>query len=208
MRGAALGLANGNSTLLAQALDEVSDQPKRQVCVCEHVVDAFAELWAEDLCNEGQISLGLALALSTFRQHQAESDAPAQGQPLLIAPVPGEPHFIGASLAYTMLSQAGRTVAYEFPQTDADLGRLLGSQPFSGLVLISSGVFSRLHRAERIHDTVELARRQAVKPLRIVLYGRLAGCADAAARTVGADGACCSALQVHRFFEPPGHRLH
>jgi hypothetical protein len=196
MREAALGLTRGDATLLAQALDEASNDPGRQVCLCEHVIEAHAALWAEDLCTECHISLGLALALSTFRRHQADVDAPAHGKPLLIAPVPGESHFIGASLAYTMLTQAGRAVSYEFPRSNGELAALLDAQPFSGLVLISSGVFPRQHRTGQILETVETARRHGPAPFRILLYGKLAGCEKAAARQVGADGACASALQL------------
>jgi hypothetical protein len=198
-RRAALELAQGDAERTRSALLGLAHNLDAQICLCEQVTDAYAELWAEDDCDDSDLAIGLAMLATTLRRVQRFGEA-ALGfgggrQRWLIAPLPGETHILGATLASTLLSEAGADVCCVFPQDDMELLGQLHRQACDAVVLVSSGVFRREHRLAALGTLCAGIRSGSRPPPRVLVYGRLA---EDDLDGLACDAGCSSALQLGR----------
>jgi len=116
---------------------------------------------------------------------------------VLVAPLPGEPHMLGAAMASALFWQAGWDTRCEFPATDESLNLLVAGSWFDALDLSLSSAFLRTHWLPRMAQTIAQVRLASRNPALLVLvdgrvFGESAG-AGAGAR-VGAD-LCCAPAQ-------------
>lgn len=210
-RHAALSLADGRTAGALAALALAPGGLPGAIRACEDIMAAYGELWAEEACQDVDITIGLAALLSAFRRWRhgaAQLDITTRRPPLLVVPCPGEPHILGAALAAEMLIESGRPVIYAFPDCDEALGELVAKADVAGLALVSSGVFSRSHWQGRIEASARAARdASGGNGLRVAHYGRLPeyGCSCACGEV---DYTCNSALALADFFEPAPAVLH
>lgn len=211
LRDVALELTQGNTSLLSNMLETLEDDVAAKVGLCEQVMDTYADFWADDTCGDADIAIGLALALSTFRLHSTSTDdclvADVDG-PLLVVPVPGESHILSAVLASAMLPVSGFDVSYRPTADNRELGGLIESGSYRGVVLASSGVYSRSSRLDAIQAASDAVRRHAAD-IKIALYGRVSRLGgDMLGLLAGIDAVCPTALELLRYFEKNARRLH
>lgn len=174
-----------------------------QLCatVFEPAARGLGDLWMHDECSEFDVTLGLgrlqgavrSLSSSTSQRVRSASRLPS----VLVAPVPGERHALGATLDAEVLWQAGWDMRCELPATDAALGKLLASQWFDALDLSLSAAFEREHWLPRLARTIAFARASSRNPaLAVVVGGRAFFERGDRHAQVGADAACPSALRI------------
>lgn len=212
LREMALELSQGNTSLLSSTLESLDDDVAAKVRLCEQIMDTYADFWADDLCGDSDIAIGLALTLSTFRLHSTSDFdclVPGDTGPLLVVPVPGEPHILGAVLASAMLPASGFDVSYRLVADNRELGELVESRDYSGVVLTSSGVYSRSHRLDVIQAASDAVRRHAGVHTKVALCGRVGGLDhDTLGCLTGVDAVCSTALQLQHYFENNTRQLH
>jgi hypothetical protein len=167
----------------------------------ERAARALGDLWTGDQCSEFDVAVGLCgLQLALRRLGLAWRATPVQPGPapaVLVAPEPGEPHLLRASLDSELLWLAGWNPGYEFPATDEALQRLVASTWFDALDVSLSLTFRREHWVPRVAETIARARQASRNPrLLVFVAGRLfVDCPDAW-RQVAADGWCPTAATL------------
>lgn len=180
----ALKLASGDSGDFRDALGAEAGRTNIQVCFGERIADRYAEMWANDTISTAESLAGQAIALSAFRHvvsSQSSQTLPAGNNCILVAPLPGEPYYLNAALATTMLESARLATRYLVPSTVHDLLEAVSSAEVSRVVLVSGcnlpgaaereaikticdGIRSLRHPPERIVLYCNVARRQIVRP--------------------------------------------
>lgn len=206
----ALELADGDSTGFLAALEAMDGDVAESVALCELLMGRYARLRADDAVNDAGLAIGLALIQGAFRRHSIHvRDYPSteRGKALFVAPVPGEPHILGAVLASTALRNDGFPVHYELPLDCRELGSLIGRQACQGVVLASSGVCARPERLDTIRAAAETVRR-AAPGVRLALYGRVEHPDEAALRVTGVNAICRSTIQLSSYFDCSARRIH
>ncbi len=190
LRSMALALARGRVGELAIAFEQAGSDLRLQAMLCERLMRFYGELWAADECTEVDTVLGLALAQSQFRLHRARYPAHAlakAGETVLVMPVPGERHTLGASLVQASLEERGFGVPANLPESVDDMIELLKEQFCNHAVIVGSGVFPRAHRIESIRACSDLLRTVLPEGASIGLYGQLAAVEPSVVRACGCD---------------------
>jgi hypothetical protein len=176
----------------------------------ERAARALGDLWEVDQCSEFEVTVGFCgLQLALRRLGLAWRASRAQAGPVpsvLVAPSPGEPHMLRATLDSELLWMAGWNPGYEFPATDDALQRLVANTWFDALDVSLSLAFRREHWVPRLAETIARARRASRNPrLLVFVGGRLfLDCPDAW-RQVAADGWCPTAAMLAQEIR---HRWH
>ncbi len=208
LHGIAAELCEGRDSLLLTLFAEKEHALCEEIALCDSVMRAYGRMWRQDLCTDLDIALGLSQLLTAFRKWR-QGDLirlpNVAARPLLVATMPGETHLIGASLAAERLASDGCNVTLEFPASDKALCREIARADYGGLALVTSGVFSRDHWAERLRDTVIAARSQLASDCRVVSCGRFGLSTPGIAQRTGFDACCCSANALPKLFRtaPP-----
>jgi methanogenic corrinoid protein MtbC1 len=163
----------------------------------------LGDLWGEDECSEFDVTLGLCRLQSALRllaDDRAHRLARGAERPLvLIAPVPGELHRIGAAMDNSVLQGAGWSPQCEYPADDAALDALLAGTWFDVLDLSLSAAFRREHLLPQIAQTIAHARLASRNPaLVVVVGGRVFAEESNAGAQVGADMASTTSVNVDR----------
>jgi len=165
----------------------------------EPAARALGDLWADDDCGEYEVTLGLCRLQTFLREVAAESVQQQIEQPLvvLVAPLPGEIHMLGAALDAEALWQAGHDTRVRFPSTAQALERIVATKWFDAIDLSLSPAFNREHRIDRMSHIVDAVRRASKNPALVVVaggrafYDRTASSAD-----VHADASSTSAAHL------------
>ncbi|MEO1310415.1 MAG: BLUF domain-containing protein [Pseudomonadota bacterium] len=208
---AAIGLAEGDHAAAAAYLASSGEGLAERVQSCEAIIDAYAGLWASDVCGDLDITLGLCELLRLFRRlhrNVAPVGPAREGPSFLVAPYPYEPHHIGAALASELLIDQRRDVTYAFPRSDEEIIEQLERAPYGGVVLALSGVYAREHLAGPIRRTAEGLQDRFGPGFRIVVYGRMGLKPPAELQDTGLYGCCCSANDLPLLLEPAEPVLH
>ncbi len=211
LRSMALALAKGRVGELAIAFEQAGCNLALQVMLCERLMRQYGELWAGDECTEIDMVLGLALAQSQFRLHRARYPAHALadvGETVLVVPVPGERHTLGAGLAQACLEDQGFGVPPSLPASRDQMVELLGAQICNHAVIAGSGVFPRAHRIDNIRACSELLRTLLPPGASIGLYGQLAAVEPSLVKACGCDYGVRSAMALPRHIAPLRGALH
>jgi hypothetical protein len=164
----------------------------------EPAARSLGDLWLADDCSQVDMTLALCRLHTLVLQLTAGSAPTAIGLPaVLVAPQPGEPHLLGASLDADLLWQAGWDTHREFPETDVALQTMLSDTWFDVLDLSLSLAIQRRDWFPRMTETIAGARAASRNPALTVLVGGRAffeQCEGSA--SVGADASTTSSLQV------------
>jgi hypothetical protein len=167
----------------------------------EPAARSLGDLWSSDDCTEFDVSNGLFRLQSAVRRLGVNASA-AAGLPhraVLVAPHPGEPHMLAATLDADLLWRAGWDTHCEFPANDKALQRLLAGSWFDALDLSLSPAFLREHSLPGLSHTITQARQASKNPgLVVVVGGRVFNEQRDAGDRVGADGSSASALHAER----------
>jgi hypothetical protein len=211
LRSIALGLARGRVGELAIAFEEAGSELRLQATLCEGLMRHYGELWAGDECTEVDTVLGLALAQSQFRLHRARYPAHAlasAGETVLVMPVPGERHTLGASLVQASLEEAGYSVFASLPESRDELLELLAAQCCNHAVIAGSGVFPRAHRIGSIRSCSDLLRTLLPEGASVGLYGQLVKVQPSVVKACGCDYGVGSAVALPKLIAPLRGALH
>jgi hypothetical protein len=169
----------------------------------------LGDLSQDDVCGSLELTIALGRLQTAVRLLGAETLAPLAAAPLglhsprlvapsvLVVPLPGEQHGLGAALDSEAMWQEGWSPQSEFPVDDAALQKILRSNWFDVLDLSVSVALRREHWLPRLAATIDLARRASRNPALIVLVGgRVFAEHAASAVTVGANKANDSASNI------------
>jgi methanogenic corrinoid protein MtbC1 len=169
--------------------------------VFEPAARRLGDLWAEDLCSEFDVTLGLCRIQTAARllsAHAPQQSGPrAPGAAVLIAPEPGELHRLGAALDSEVLWHAGWAPQCEYPADDKTLQELVSTTWFDALDVSLSAAFEREHLLPSLAKTIADARRASQNPaMLVVVGGRIFVDHKTSAAAVGADLTSVSALKM------------
>jgi methanogenic corrinoid protein MtbC1 len=169
--------------------------------VFEPAARQLGDLWAEDLCSEFDVTLGLCRIQAAARLLSAHAPVPSghrmPGAAVLIAPEPGELHRLGAALDSEVLWHAGWAPHCEYPSDDQTLQELVSTKWFDALDVSLSAAFEREHRLPSLAKTIAAARRASQNPaMLVVVGGRIFVDHKTSAAAVGADLTSVSALKM------------
>lgn len=159
----------------------------------------LGDLWASDDCGECDVTLGLCRLQTMLRELAADSVQDFTPHPLiiLVAPLPGEIHMLGATLDAEALWQAGHDARIRFPSTEQALRQLVANDWYDAIDLSLSAAFTREHRLERMGQIIASVRRHSKNPALIVIVGgRAFHDHMAASHNVHGDVCCTSASQL------------
>jgi hypothetical protein len=157
----------------------------------------LGDLWMADALSEIDVTIALGrlqLLVRQLGQKSSQANPRADAPAVLVAPMPGEQHGLGAVLASEWLWLSGWPHAFEIAPTDAALIACLAGARFDLLDLPLSQVFCRLDEAGALRRRLAAFRAASRNPaLRIRLSGRLFEQQPWLAGLVGADavsGSC------------------
>ena len=170
----------------------------------EPTARCFGDLWQADDCTDVDVSLGLIQLQAILRElgRSVPRQLPAKPAPsVLVVPLPGESHQLGAAFDAEMLWHAGWSPRVDFPATDDALDGLVGRCWIDALDVSLSTSFRREHRLAQLDETIRRARRASRNPdLVVVVSGRVFGdpLADASIERAGlaADASFASAAEA------------
>lgn len=163
-----------------------------QAHLAESAARHFGDLWLDDACSEFEVTSAICLMQTLLlRLEQARPTPVRTGPPpgtVLVAPHPGEPHGLDASLSAHAFLRAGWAVRTEYPTSDAALEDLLSAGRFDTLALSLSPAFRREDRLPALARTITHAREASRNPaLTVHVNGRIFREEPGAAAQVGAD---------------------
>ena len=165
----------------------------------EPTARCLGDLWADDDCGEYDVTLGLCRLQTFLREIAVDSVQQQHAHPLvvLVAPLPGEIHMLGASLDAEALWQAGHETRIRFPSTEQALKQIVATDWFDAIDLSLSPAFTREHRADQMTHIIDAVRLASMNPSLVVIAGgrafydrRLSGA------TVHADATSTSAAHL------------
>ena len=167
--------------------------------------------WLEDgRCDDFNVTLAMGrLQLEARRLSAAvvrEDYAIRPGHAILIAPQPGEPHGLTATMGSELFFRDGWDVVCEFPNTDSALRGLVRDQWFDVLDLSLSSALLREHELQAMRVTIRAVQASSMNPaLAILVEGRSFFERPRAYLDVGADIGCVSStdavLTAHRLLD-------
>lgn len=208
---AARALSLGDEELATALMTARGAGLAAQVEASEAIVAAYASLWSADLCDSTDLTIGLCKLLCLFRRQSRVRHEPAVGRlkaPVLVIPLPGEEHHIGAAIAAETVRSAGFSVTYAFPHNPRDVVALLRKAPFESLVLAVSGVIARPDHAEVMENLAVAAKAECGPGLQTVVYGRLAMNPPPGLLSGAINSCTASANELPLLLTPAAHRFH
>lgn len=169
----------------------------------------LSDLWSAGDCSEYEVTLGLCRIQTSMRVLMADRIPEAANDPLvvLVAPLPGEIHLLGATLGAEATWQAGWDTDLRFPSSEEALKRIVATNWFDAIDLSLSPASQREHRIRNMEKIIQTVRRASKNPDLVVVaggrafYDRLATSSD-----VGADASHASASQVTQAIEQARRR--
>lgn len=189
-----------------------TDARHQFVALVEPASRRLGDLWAEDLIADAEVTVGLVQLQGLVRRlgRDAVPSLPHGRVPrVLVTPLPGEQHALGAVLDSEWLWVSGWPHAFETGMSDEALRHCLAAESLDLLDLTLSPAFLRLDMLAALRG--RLARFRAVsrnQQLRIRLGGRVFAGQPWLAALVGADavGASCHGLDrdLARLLPPHG----
>jgi methanogenic corrinoid protein MtbC1 len=163
----------------------------------------LGDLWAADSCSDLDMTIALShlqrtvrlLGMESLQQPLSLANAPH----VLVVPLPGELHSLGAALDSEAMWHQGWSPQSEFPNDNAALQKLLRAEWFDVLDLSMSVALQRQHWLPRLAETIRLARRASRNQDIIVMVGgRIFADEAATAGSVAANGHNATASHVAR----------
>jgi hypothetical protein len=169
--------------------------------VFEPAARCLGGLWEDDRCNDLEVTLALGRLQVEARRMGAALAHPEYlvrpGHAVLVAPQPGEPHGLNATLCSELFHRQGWDVSSEFPSSDAGLRDILHAQWFDVLELSLSGAVRREQQLPAMRLTIRAARAASLNPaLAVIVDGRSFVDRPRAYLDVGADLGCLTSTEA------------
>jgi len=166
-------------------------RPFVRASLFEPAARILGDMWLEDTCTEADVTFGLHWLQAAVRRLGASRTLRCHGASkgrVLVAPVPGEVHFLGAALASDALHETGWSVTIAVPGDPDSLVEQLRSGRFDAMHLSLSDAFRRDHMLPLMARTIEMARSGSRNPsLRVSVGGRAFSDRVVTPTDVGAD---------------------
>ena len=162
----------------------------------------LGDLWLQDACSEFDLTVALGHLQAAVRILGGEFTprwlSPNAAVPnVLVVPLPGELHGLGAALDSEAMWHQGWAPQSEFPYDNAGLQKILKNSCFDVLDLTTSIALRREHWVMRMAETVRLARRASRNPdLVVMVGGRIFTEHGAGAQDVNADAVHKTAANI------------
>ena len=191
--------------LVEAAVDRYISLGSLAANLLEPTARCLGDLWQSGDCTEIELSLGLIRLQAMARAFCLQKPRSTALHPpvVLVAPLPGEGHLLGAALDAEMLWQAGWSPRVDFPSSSSALDSLVASTWIDALDLSLSTSFRRDHRLGQAEKTIASARLASLNPEMVVVvsgrvFSEVANASNSAAtgRHIGADGIFGSASQA------------
>lgn len=133
----------------------------------------LGDVWGADDCDEFDLALGLCRLQSCLRDIVEVGTPKIVVQPLvvLVAPLPGEIHMLGATLDGDATWRGGWDTHVEFPSTDEALRKIVSSNWFDAVALSLSPALLREHRVEGMKQIISSVRKASRNPSLVVVAG-------------------------------------
>ena len=197
-------LAIGTDADAARAvIRQAHEQLRSFKAVTEQLIEPAArhlgDLWSDDYCGEYDVAIGLCRLQAYMREVSIPTAPQIPADPLvvLVAPLPGEIHLLGASLGAEAIWQAGWETHVRFPQTEDALQKIVAADWFDVVDLSLSPAFTREHRLGQMEQIVSVVRQASRNPaLIIVAGGRAFFDRTASSDDVGADASHATSAAV------------
>lgn len=169
--------------------------------VFEPAARCLGELLEDGVCNDFNVSVALGRLQLEVRRLSAgvgrDEYAVRPGHAILIAPQPGEPHGLAATLGSELFWRDGWDVSCEFPSSDNALRGLVRDQWFDVLDLSLSNALLREHELQAMRVTIRAAQASSMNPaIAILVEGRSFFERPSAYLDVGADIGCASSTDA------------
>lgn len=161
----------------------------------------LGDLWLADSCSEFDMTIALShlqhavrlLGMEFLQRPLSQANAPH----VLVVPLPGELHSLGATLDSEAMWYHGWSPQSEFPNDNAALQRLLKADWFDVLDLTLSVALQRQHWLPRLAETIRLARRASRnQDLIVMVGGRMFADEAATGSNVAANGHNATASHI------------
>jgi MerR family transcriptional regulator, light-induced transcriptional regulator len=192
----AILLKHGDTaTYINRLIDQGADVEPLYAEVFEPAARCLGDLWDDDQCDEFSVTLAmgqLQVEVRRLRRTLIRDDyATRPGHAVLVAPQPGEPHGLSATLCSELFERDGWDVSCAFPRTDAFLNELLHDRWFDVLDLSLSGALCRDRQLHAMRLTIRAAQAASLNPaLAVVVDGRTFFEQPLAFLMAGADVGC------------------
>lgn len=153
----------------AAALDAIES------AVFDPVNRLLGQWWSEDRCSGAELVIAQTRLMSWAHRWMSAAPPPgAAGLRVLVAPLPGETHLAGVTLAACALERAGATVSVVFARTAEVLCNALKQERFDVLQLCCSESLPRQDHLRAVAGLIAQARRAAAEPrMAVLLRGRI-----------------------------------
>jgi hypothetical protein len=153
----------------AAALDAIEAE------VFDPVNRLLGQWWRDDRCSGTDLVIAQGRLMAwAHRWMTVAPRPPAAGSRVLVAPLPGEQHLAGVTLAACAHERAGSMVEVAFARSADELCAVLEQRRFDMLQLCSSELLAREDRLRAAADVIAQARRASVEPrLAVLLRGRV-----------------------------------
>jgi hypothetical protein len=187
--------------LIHDQIGHLSSAVPLYATLLEPAARRLGDLWLADSCSEFDMTIALSHLQSTVRLLGTECLlqplSSAKAPHVLVVPLPGELHSLGAALDSEAMWQEGWSPQSEFPTDNAALQRLLEADWFDVLDLTMSVSLQREHWLPRLAETVRIARRASRNPgLVVMVGGRIFADEEAAGADVAADASNATASHI------------
>jgi hypothetical protein len=185
--------------------------------VFEPAARCLGVLLDEGRCDDFNLTLAMGRLQLEVRRLGAslirEDYVIKPGHAILIAPQPGEPHGLTASMGSELFWRDGWDVSCEYPETDSALRGMVRDQWFDVLDLSLSGALLRDESMQAMRLTIRAAQASSLNPaLAILVEGRSFFDRPRAYLDVGADVGCISStdavLTAQRLLDALATRKH
>ena len=169
--------------------------------VFEPAARCLGGLLEDGRCTDFSLTLAMGRLQLEVRRLSAslirEDHVIKPGHAILIAPLPGEPHGLTASMGSELFWRDGWDVSCEFPSTDTALRGLVRDQWFDVLDLSLSSALLREKDLQAMRLTIRAAQASSLNPaLAILVEGRSFFERPRAYLDVGADLGCVSSTDA------------
>jgi hypothetical protein len=191
--------ATAASELVAESVGARASLSLACATLLEPAARRLGDLWYDDACSAIEVTLGLHLLQQLARELAFTAPPPGiRSTSVLVSPVPGELHGLGAALDAELLWQAGWDAYLEFPATDAALEELLASTGFDAVDLTLSCAVRRDDWQATLIRTIARARAASRNPeLVVVVGGRVFSDEEGGSRArTGADASCATSADL------------
>ena len=163
--------------LLKEAATQEKSILSLRIALLEMSARLLGNMWLEDACTETDVVVALTLMQSAVRRAakvrpiRLSKSSPGR---VLVAPLPGETHFLGVVLASDTLYEKGWGVTVAFPADVRELIRQLRSEQFDMLHLALSDVIQREACLPLLRRAIKMARSASInRTLKITVGGRI-----------------------------------